>query len=60
MQALRFLPLGEADPMLDHAVMNDESENVRQGAVDAVGFRIVERHATALHRVLDADPSRKV
>ncbi|MBK6692462.1 MAG: HEAT repeat domain-containing protein [Myxococcales bacterium] len=59
-QALRFLPLGEADPMLDLAATNDESENVRQGAVDAMGFRIVERHATALHRVLDADPSRKV
>lgn len=58
--ALRFLPLGEADAMLDAAAMNDGSETVRQAAVDAMGFRIVERHAPALHRVLDADVSRKV
>lgn len=58
--ALRFLPLGEADVMLDAAVTTDGSETVREAAVDAMGFRIVERHAPALHRVLDADPSRKV
>ena len=60
MQALRFLPLGEADVMLDAAATTDGSETVRQASVDAMGFRIVERHAPALHRVLDADVSRKV
>lgn len=58
--ALRFLPLGEADVLLDATLVADDSENVRESAVDAIGFRIVEKHAATLARSLDTDGSGKV
>lgn len=59
-QALRFLPLGEADTLLDGIILGDAAEDVRTAAVEAIGFRIAERHAGVFERVLLTDPSNKV
>lgn len=52
-QALRFLPVGEADPLLDRIVQGDPSSAVRVDAIDAIGYRLVEMHAATLTRALD-------
>ncbi len=52
-QALRFLPVGEADSLLDRIVQGDSSSAVRIDAIDAIGYRLVEMHAATLTRALD-------
>lgn len=59
-QALRFLPLGEADTVLSRVLGSEPSPTVLVAAIDSIGFRVVEMHARALEPVVVADGSGRV
>ncbi len=59
-QALRFLPVGEADAVLGRVLGQEPSQTVVVSAIDAIGFRIVEMHAKGLDRAIGADTSGRV
>lgn len=59
-QALRFLPVGEADAVLSQALVTDPADAVRVATVDAIGYRLVEMHLPALERAVAADAAGAV
>lgn len=59
-QALRFLPVGEADAVLGKVLVQEPSTTVIASAIDAIGFRVVEMHAKGLDRAMGADTSGRI
>ncbi|AKT40038.1 HEAT repeat domain-containing protein [Chondromyces crocatus] len=59
-RALRFMPPGVADTAIDRVLHLEESEEVRKGAVFALSFRDLVRHASIIGTVLSRDVSTTV